>query len=160
MAEARADQDHTRQLPASAHQAEHGLAAKPRGSNRPHGFPIGDHALPASWAACGCKFVHVLEALLTIVGAPSSIPLDMEHPGQVFVSGTIDASRYPARSPMATFAVGVPLRCPDDANAAISRCQKRFFPIETPFAAVARPRTRPVASVPTQGDDNWRDDHV
>jgi hypothetical protein len=51
-------------------------------------------------------------------------------------------------------------RCPDDANATISRRQKRFFPIETPFAAVMRPRTRSVAPVPTQGDDNRRDDHV
>src|SRR6266700_4031164 len=28
------------------------------------------------------------------------------------------------------------------------RCQKRFFPIETPLAAATRPRTLPVAPVP------------
>src|ERR1700676_1674590 len=76
---ARADQGHARQPPATARQAER-LAAKPRGSQRPHGFVIGDHPLPASWAAGGCKFVHVLAALLTVVAAPCSIPLDVERP--------------------------------------------------------------------------------
>jgi hypothetical protein len=90
-----------------------GLPQKPRGSHRPHGFVIGDHALPASWAACGCKFVHVLAALFTVVVAPSSIPLDVERPEQVFVSGTIDASRYPAH--------GRPWRLPRLACRSLSR---------------------------------------
>ena len=127
------------------------------GSRRPHGFPIGDHALPASRAACRCKFVHVLAALFTVVVAPSSIPLDMEAPSKFPCLARSMHRGIQRGSPMASPSVGVPIAV---QMTRMPRCQKRFFPIETPLAAATRPRTLPVAPVPTQGDDNRRDDHV
>jgi hypothetical protein len=84
-------------------------ACAARGSHHPHGFPIGDHALPASRAACRCKFVQVLAALLTVVVAPSSIPLDMERLSKFPCLARSMHRSIQRGSPMASPSVGVPI---------------------------------------------------
>ena len=88
-----------------------------------------------------------------------SIPLDLQRPEKVFVSGTLDASKYLARVAPGDVFGWRAARCRDDAIVAYPDA-KSAVPDRTPLCAATKASSRAVAPVSTQLDDDRRDDHV